>query len=270
MIILGWNRDREAKSWPDYDEYLARFEKVGILPDLTWSVGRHRNLRDDDFCFLLVQGQKHPRGLVAIGQTASTPFSGDQWDEDVPGTTNYIYWDALDMLPKDDPIPVSVLAARVPGPPWLQGIQGSGYTVPPECEDALLAVWVDYAGPITLKPTTKKEKTFREGARVSGVYNRYERNPMARLACLDHYGYRCVVCDLDPVATYGDKAGTRAIEVHHIKPLHTRGGVEHDVDHIKDLRPLCPSCHAAIHAYDPVPTPAQFRSRLKRRWKSQA
>jgi hypothetical protein len=74
MIILGWTRDREVVSWPDYDDDLRKFEKRGRLDPVTWCVGRQRNLAAGQECFLLVQGQKHPRGLVAAGTTLSEPF----------------------------------------------------------------------------------------------------------------------------------------------------------------------------------------------------
>lgn len=37
------------------------------------------------------------------------------------------------------------------------------------------------------------------------------------------------------------------IHVHHLAPLHESTGVR-EVDPEKDLIPVCPNCHAAIHA----------------------
>ena len=49
--------------------------------------------------------------------------------------------------------------------------------------------------------------------------------------------------------TYGTVA-EQLIHVHHLKPLHEiEAGYE--VDPIKDLRPVCPNCHAVIHRHKP-------------------
>jgi 5-methylcytosine-specific restriction protein A len=41
------------------------------------------------------------------------------------------------------------------------------------------------------------------------------------------------------------------IHVHHLTPLSTIGK-EYRVDPIKDLRPICPNCHAVIHSRRPA------------------
>lgn len=94
---------------------------------------------------------------------------------------------------------------------------------------------------------------FEEGATTSVTVNAYERNPKARAACLKHYGYNCFICDFNFEKAYGSQA-RNIIHVHHIKPLSKIGG-SYLVNPIKDLRPVCPNCHAVIHcksdAYDP-------------------
>lgn len=73
----------------------------------------------------------------------------------------------------------------------------------------------------------------------------YERDPKARKACIDYYGYRCSVCGMDFEEVYG-QIGHNFIEVHHVIPLSQRNG-EYKVDPIKHLRPLCSNCHSMIH-----------------------
>lgn len=81
------------------------------------------------------------------------------------------------------------------------------------------------------------------------LVNRYERDPHAREACIARYGSVCHVCDLDFVSQYGDvMAGF--IHVHHLKLLATVG-VNYQVDPERDLRPVCPNCHAVIHRREP-------------------
>lgn len=90
---------------------------------------------------------------------------------------------------------------------------------------------------------------IREGARHEHIVNIYERNPEARKRCIDIYGYRCSVCNFDFEKIYGD-LGKNFIHVHHIKPLAEIKG-DYYVNPEKDLRPICPNCHAMIHRTTP-------------------
>lgn len=78
----------------------------------------------------------------------------------------------------------------------------------------------------------------------------YERNRGARQKCIEHYGTRCVVCGHTLEEMYG-MAGTGLIHVHHVRELSSIGE-QHEVDPIKDLRPVCPNCHAIIHTRKPA------------------
>jgi 5-methylcytosine-specific restriction enzyme A len=84
-----------------------------------------------------------------------------------------------------------------------------------------------------------------EGLKKSVTINVYERNPIARQACLNHWKTICVVCAFDFEKVYGD-LGKGFIHVHHLTPL-SEIGEEYQVDPIKDLRPVCPNCHAMLH-----------------------
>lgn len=106
--------------------------------------------------------------------------------------------------------------------------------------------------------------TFWEGAPVRVPVTRYERNPRARAACIAHYGARCAACGLSYVEVYGP-VGEGWIQVHHVTPLHMmqKG---HNVDAIRDLRPICANCHSIIHR-DPrrALTIEQVQALLRRR-----
>ena len=86
---------------------------------------------------------------------------------------------------------------------------------------------------------------YREGSMQRVLVNAYERNPEAREACIRHYGAACVVCKFSFGEAYGQFA-EGFIHVHHIKPL-SEIHEDYEVDPIRDLRPLCANCHAAIH-----------------------
>ena len=89
------------------------------------------------------------------------------------------------------------------------------------------------------------QHAYSEGAVCSMMVNAYERNALARKACLDHYGYACVVCNVDFANVYGIEF-EGFIHVHHLVPLSEIKGL-YEVDPIRDLRPVCPNCHAVIH-----------------------
>ena len=90
------------------------------------------------------------------------------------------------------------------------------------------------------------ETKFVEGTSKTLCSNRYERSRKARQACLLHHGYACKVCGMKFETVYGE-AFKEIIEVHHIVPI-SQIGKEYVVDPIKDLMPVCPNCHAALHS----------------------
>jgi len=84
-----------------------------------------------------------------------------------------------------------------------------------------------------------------EGAVRTISVNAYERNPVAREKCLLHYGSKCAICDVVLAKVYGEIAQGFA-HVHHLK-LMAEVTSQYEIDPIKDLRPVCPNCHAIIH-----------------------
>ena len=91
-----------------------------------------------------------------------------------------------------------------------------------------------------------KQAALTEGKASESLSSKYERNPAARAACLAYHGRVCAVCGMDFEKTYGpDFAGI--IEVHHIVPI-SEIGESYVVDPIKDLVPVCPNCHTALHS----------------------
>jgi 5-methylcytosine-specific restriction enzyme A len=88
-------------------------------------------------------------------------------------------------------------------------------------------------------------ESLEEGKRKSVTVNVYERNPIARKICIEHYGYQCQICEMNFEDIYGE-VGKDFIHVHHIVPLSDiQEGYE--VNPIRDLIPICPNCHAMLH-----------------------
>lgn len=91
--------------------------------------------------------------------------------------------------------------------------------------------------------------SLSEGTTMRVFVNRYERNPLARKKCLDHWGTTCAAC----LINLGDKYGAIAegfIEVHHLTAVSSIRA-KYKIDPIRDLRPVCPNCHAIIHRKNP-------------------
>jgi hypothetical protein len=111
-------------------------------------------------------------------------------------------------------------------------------------------------------PEIKQENdlVLLEGQEFSIEQSRYERNPIARKLCIEHFGARCQVCCFNFSLVYG-QIGHGFIHVHHLIPIYEQGG-EYEVNPITDLIPLCANCHAMVHRRYPSLTIAELKSYL--------
>lgn len=101
---------------------------------------------------------------------------------------------------------------------------------------------------------------LKEGSIRQIKVNAYERNNQARKKCIEYYGTGCYVCGFNFEDIFGD-IGTGFIHVHHLIPL-SEINQEYEVDPIKDLRPVCPNCHAMIHRKNPPFTIEEIKNLL--------
>jgi 5-methylcytosine-specific restriction protein A len=109
---------------------------------------------------------------------------------------------------------------------------------------------------------------FVEGAAHPVVVNSFERNHAARKRCLMHYGRTCSVCGFEFERVYGE-AAAGYMQVHHIVPIASIGQ-EYRLDPLRDLRPVCPNCHAVIHRREPPYSPEEVRRMPGRKSRPQA
>lgn len=114
-----------------------------------------------------------------------------------------------------------------------------------------------YIAPDELTPGIE----YTEGAGRSVTVNAFERNRRAREKCLEHFGRNCAVCGFSFESRYGD-AAAGYVQVHHVVPLATVRK-SYRLDPIRDLRPVCPNCHAVIHRREPAFTIAEVKAMLK-------
>lgn len=99
---------------------------------------------------------------------------------------------------------------------------------------------------------------YLEG-RISDVtMRRRERSPVARAACLAVYGFDCYVCGLNLRARYVGLA-IEVVHVHHEEPL-ARASGEREFDPVAKMKPVCPNCHAVIHAREPPYSIAEVKA----------
>lgn len=112
--------------------------------------------------------------------------------------------------------------------------------------------------PETLPEEVSAPQKYFEGATRQVSVNVYERNPLARRKCIEHYGSTCSACDFDFGERYGD-IGKGFIHVHHLKAL-ADIGTEYELDPVRDLRPVCPNCHAMLHRKKPPYTIEELKS----------
>jgi 5-methylcytosine-specific restriction protein A len=113
-------------------------------------------------------------------------------------------------------------------------------------------------------PSTEEilgESGFLEGSVRRITVNAYERQRPARDACIRHYKAICAVCRFRFEDKYGE-IGRDFIHVHHVVKISSIGA-EYFVDPIRDLRPVCPNCHAMLHTQDPPLTIEQLQSQLR-------
>lgn len=106
------------------------------------------------------------------------------------------------------------------------------------------------------------EEPIIEGQAKTVAVRVYERDPVARQKCIDHYGAKCFACDFSFGAKYGEMFD-EYIHVHHLELIARKGG-KHAVNPIRDLRPVCPNCHAVIHRSDPPMKIEELKRLLKR------
>ena len=139
------------------------------------------------------------------------------------------------------------------------GIQASGVRLPESITNALAQLWDrrTSGNDIILPEEVPFTEHYPEGAKKRVSLNAYERRPQARAACIAHFGFRCSVCDLILEDRYG-RIAAEFIHVHHIIPL-SKVRPDYCVNPRKDLRPVCPNCHAVIHRREPPLSVAEAR-----------
>jgi len=240
--LLAWN----PKRW-QWDNIVQMSDdvKIGKIVLDRWSSGVSKRPQKGDRFFLIRLGEE-PKGIIASGSIERDSFVDLHWNEEKSSlgeTTNYVeiksemHWDT----------------------------QMSGVQIPNNVANELETLWTGFNNssiftfPEELDAT--QEEIF-EGAVHRILVNSYERNPVARRKCIEHYGAACQVCNVDFEKVYGE-IGKGFIHVHHLKQI-SEIGEAYEVDPIQDLQPVCPNCHAMIHKRKPPYTIEEMKTLLRR------
>lgn len=108
-----------------------------------------------------------------------------------------------------------------------------------------------------------EDESLIDGARYTVTVNAYERDPEARRRCIAAHGVACDICKMKFGEVYGIVA-EGFIHIHHLRPL-SEVGEAHAIDPVKDLRPVCPNCHAVLHRRRPAYSIEDVRGFLRHR-----
>jgi 5-methylcytosine-specific restriction protein A len=261
--LLAWSPKRWQ--WEDLPE-MSAVVKAGN-PILTrWSCGNSKRLQKGDRAFLIRLGED-PKGLFASGTIVKGSYEDAHWDEDkaAAGQTSFFVQVRLDTLL--DPDTDVIFPRELLNTPFLSEMhwdtQMSGVQIPDNVAEELEKLWRSFAtGNLILLPEEVEETdAIYEGAVRQISINAYERSPEARRKCIAHYGTRCFVCGFDFAVTYGE-AGENYIHIHHLRQL-SEIGKEYQIDPVRDLRPVCPNCHAVIHRRKPAYSIEEVKAFLK-------
>ena len=221
----------------DDNERLLEAAKAG--ESALWKVPKKSHANDPAIVYL-------NRGFAARCVIAEDPYQRER-------LSAYLS-DIRDIVLLASPVPLAFVQKNHPTWKWLTAYTKHYTTI----HDAAIQAQLD-------KLLNEYQASFAEplveGTAKSASVTRYERNPLARQQCIWHYGAVCHVCRFSFGETYGETA-QGYIHVHHLKPMASGRG-ERAVDPIKDLRPICPNCHAVAHRQSPPLSIAELKRMLK-------
>lgn len=99
-----------------------------------------------------------------------------------------------------------------------------------------------------------------EGEEYFTLQKKYERSPLLRKIAIQQHGVNCNVCGFNFEVAYGS-LGKGFIHIHHIERLADTG--KKLIDPRTDLVPVCPNCHAMLHAKMPPLMPAELKEKIE-------
>jgi 5-methylcytosine-specific restriction protein A len=246
-FLFAWNPDKWQ--WDSLSGLIDQVTHIGKATE-RWTISAHRQVQVGDRAFLMKLGRQQPKGIMASGFVASAPFKSEHWA--APG--KMVWRVMIDFEQILNPNSESLLDNNLLKQGKMKEFNwspfSSGVVVPTRIATELEKQWFTFlngraAGIDTLVENESTQESFLDGAANQMLTTRYERNPYARKVCLRKFGHACSVCGFDFEQAYGS-IGKGFIHVHHLNQL-SQVGKEHILDPMRDLRPVCPNCHAMLH-----------------------
>jgi 5-methylcytosine-specific restriction protein A len=252
--LFTWN----SKYWP-IEKLIPKIDEVEAIGKTidVWGIASHTKVNIGDRVFFN-RVRSQIKGIFASGTVISKPFPFVNYKgKTVPGVE--IEFDVFLNPDKGQILEIDRVIANTPFFRWSP--QSSGIQISQNVVKALEILWANYLIEKNLLVTSEViEKTIIEGTTHQLTQTVYERNRYARIVCLKHHGYSCVVCDFNFKDRYGE-IGEGYIHVHHLKQLSIVK--ESMIDPVKDLRPVCPNCHAMLHKVNPPYTLEELKQLLQ-------
>jgi 5-methylcytosine-specific restriction protein A len=261
--LLTWNPD--ITPWFS-NRKIKQLKQEGFLRD-DWSCANCKSIRPGDRIFLIKLGRKKPNGICASGDAIEYKKKRGSINGKKENYVD-IEFDTILNPDKDPILELETLRQIKPEYRQLWTPQSSGITIKPEVASELEKIWSRFRkdkkiiGKTSFMPSPgRKKDVFTEGNPYRTTITKYERDPYARKRCIEHYGTSCIVCEFSFLKKYG-ALGKDFIHVHHLVPV-SRKKKRYKLNPIKDLRPVCPNCHAMIHIRRPPLTIEELQKRIR-------
>ena len=217
------------------DSYRTLLGNGRLAEDLHWYISQNwKNIQIGDEVFIYTGDQD--LGIIGYATVRAVEQRTDGW-------CILPHFDlARSRALLENPVPAAVVREWVPFP-RKSVVNLASFQEP-------LRARLPWTGRDAVADSILPEEIIQPGGLVEGsvrsiTVNAYERNPQARRECIHAHGTTCWICGFSFGAVYG-KVADGYIHVHHLRPLSEVNG-EYVVDPVKDLRPVCPNCHAVLH-----------------------
>ncbi len=255
-FLYTWNP--EDWHWSDQQDAIYRVNNNKVY-DTEWSCGNRKHIEIGDLFFLMRVGVE-PKGIIGCGYASSQPYLLPHWKKEKADEGKFaLRTDVLFKALSDKPI-FSLPYLQNNHPISYGWIPRSGGVLIPE--DIATELFSSIQQKFNFIPATQEEiRLYSEGKVKKVTLKTYDRSTAARQACIEHHGYNCAVCGFKFETVYGS-LGKNYIEVHHLKQL-ANIGEEHQIDPIKDLKPVCANCHRMLHKERPPLSIEELQKRIQ-------
>ncbi len=225
--LFVWNP--KYWQWDSLETNIEEVYRTGTYVE-DWSCGSTKSILSGDRFFVVKVGtdkRNDVKGIVGSGFVIKERYKKQSVQDPTKEVLHVdLRFDNLLNPYKEDILSLDILqTGTLTTQRWTP--QSSGISIRPELVDEIEALWFDFLSTAKVRHNpfleTDIETRYTEGVPNQVTLTVYERNPHARKACLEKYGYSCLVCDFNFEKAYGE-FGKDFIHVHHLRHLGTIRG----------------------------------------------